>query len=240
MLPAETRRREIENKGRVREFVFGIQDGLISTVGLLAGMQAGGSSRFTIIMAGTASVIAGAFSMSAGAYLSSKAEKEIFEHELRKEEGFIEREPYLAQESLLQALSSEGLSREAAYRVVKLLNQQQPLFVATFQEKVLGLGSADVNDPLKGALVMALSFILGGVIPVLPYVALPLDIALLLAVVLAGAALFGVGMFKGRLAGQSLGRSGLEFLVIALMATGIGYAFGSLVEYVADIRLPAG
>src|SRR5688500_16609464 len=118
MLPTEARRREIENKGRVREFVFGIQDGLISTVGLLAGMQAGGSNRFTIIMAGTASVIAGAFSMSAGAYLSSKAEKEIFEHELRKEEGFIEREPYLAQESLLQALSSEGLSREAAYRVV--------------------------------------------------------------------------------------------------------------------------
>jgi vacuolar iron transporter family protein len=240
MLPSEARRREIENKGRVREFVFGIQDGLISTVGLLAGMQAGGSSRFTILMAGAASVIAGAFSMSAGAYLSSKAEKEIFDHELKKEAGFIEREPYLAQESLLQALNSEGMSREAAYRIVKLLDQQKSVFVTTFQEKVLGLGSADVNNPIKGAMVMALSFILGGVIPVLPFLALPLNTALALAVMLTGAALFSVGMFKGRLAGQSLGRSGLEFLIIALIATGIGYAIGSLLEYLAGASLPAG
>jgi len=239
VLTTDARRREIENKGRVREFVFGIQDGLISTVGLLAGMQAGGSSRLTILMAGAASVIAGAFSMSAGAYLSSKAEKEIFDHELKKEAGFIEREPYMAQESLLQALSSEGLSREASYRIVKLLQEQKSVFVTTFQEKVLGLGSADVNNPIKGALVMALSFVTGGVIPIAPFLVLSLDAALLVAVTLTGLTLFGVGVFKGRLAGQSLGRSGLEFLVIALIATGLGYAVGSLIEYLAGVSLPA-
>jgi VIT1/CCC1 family predicted Fe2+/Mn2+ transporter len=240
MLPTEARRREIENKGRIREFVFGIQDGLISTVGLLSGMQAAGSNRFTILMAGTASVLAGAFSMSAGAYLSSKAEKEIFDYELKKEAGFVEREPYLAQESLLQALNREGLTREAAYRIVKLLDEHRSVFVTTFQEKVLGLGSADVNNPLKGALVMALSFIVGGAIPVLPFLTLSLDAALGAAVSLTAAALFGVGMFKGRLAGQSLSRSGLEFLVIALIATGIGYGIGSLLEHIAGIALPAG
>jgi VIT1/CCC1 family predicted Fe2+/Mn2+ transporter len=239
MLPTEARRREIENKGRIREFVFGIQDGLISTVGLLAGMQAGGSNRLTILMAGTASVLAGAFSMSAGAYLSSKAEKEIFDYELKKEAGYIDREPYMAQEGLLQALNQEGLSREAAYRIVKLLEERKSVFVSTFQEKVLGLGSADVNNPIKGSLVMALSFVSGGTIPVLPFLVLPLDTALLVAVALAGTALFGVGMFKGRLAGQSLGRSGVEFLIVALIATGLGYAVGSLIEYFAGVSLPA-
>jgi VIT1/CCC1 family predicted Fe2+/Mn2+ transporter len=239
MLPTEERRREIEAKGRVREFVFGIQDGLISTVGLLAGMQAAGSNRFTILMAGTAAVLSGAFSMSAGAYLSSKAEKEIFDHELEKEAGFIEREPYLAQEGLLQALAREGLTREAAYRIVTLLHQQKSVFVATFQEKVLGLGSADVNNPVKGALVMALSFIVGGVIPLAPFLALDLDVALLLGAALTGAALFGVGVFKGLLAGQSLMRSGLEFFAIALVATGIGYGIGVLIERIAGVPLPA-
>jgi len=112
--------------------------------------------------------------------------------------------------------------------------------VATFQEKVLGLGSADVNNPVKGALVMALSFVVGGVIPVLPFVFLPLHVALIVAAVAACVALFVVGMFKGRLAGQPLGRSGLEFLVIALIATGIGYGIGFVLEKIAGVSLPAG
>lgn len=240
MLPTDARRRDIENKGRIREFVFGIQDGLISTVGLLAGMQAAGSSRFTVLMAGVASVISGAFSMSAGAYLSSKAEKEIFDNELQKEAGFIDREPHLAQESLLQVLNQEGLSREAAYRIVKLLHERKSVFVSTFQEKVLGLGSASVNNPIKGALVMALSFVVGGAIPVIPFLVFSLDAALLIAVALTATALFGVGMFKGLLAGQSLGRSGLEFLVIALIASAIGYGIGSLLEYLSGVTIPVG
>jgi VIT1/CCC1 family predicted Fe2+/Mn2+ transporter len=240
MLPTEERRREIEAKGRVREFVFGIQDGLISTVGLVAGMQAAGSNRFTILMAGTAAVLSGAFSMSAGAYLSSKAEREIFDHELKKEASFIEREPYLAQEGLLHALAREGLTREAAYRIVKLLHEQKSVFVATFQEKVLGLGTADVNNPLQGALVMALSFIVGGAIPMAPFLALPLDVALMTGAALTAAVLFGVGVFKGRLAGQSWARAGGEFLVIALAATGIGYGIGFLIERFAGVPLPGG
>jgi VIT1/CCC1 family predicted Fe2+/Mn2+ transporter len=239
MLPTEKRRHEIEAKGRIREFVFGIQDGLISTVGLLAGMQAAGADRFTILMAGTASVLAGAFSMSAGAYLSSKAEKEIFDFELKREAGFVEREPYLAQESLLQALCDEGLTREAAYRMVKVLHEQKSVFVRTFQEKVLGLGSADVNNPVKGALVMALSFIVGGVIPLAPFLTLSLDVALFVGAGLTGAALFGVGMFKGRLAGQPLARSGMEFFVIALIATAMGYGIGFVIEQIAGVKLPA-
>jgi len=240
MLPTEERRRQIEFKGRIRELVFGIQDGLISTVGLVAGMQAAGSNRFVILMAGTAAVLSGAFSMSAGAYLSSRAEKEIFDHELEKEAKFVEREPYLAQEGLLQALHQEGLARETSYRIVKLLHEQRSVFVATFQEKVLGLGSADVNNPLKGALVMALSFVFGGAVPVLPFVFLPPSAGLGVAAGAACAALFAVGMFKGRLAGQPLGRSGLEFLAIALIATGIGYGIGLALERFAGVALPTG
>ncbi|MHB8716583.1 MAG: VIT1/CCC1 transporter family protein [Sulfuricaulis sp.] len=240
MLPTEEKRKQIAIKGRIREFVFGIQDGLISVVGLLAGMQAAGSSRFVILMAGTAAICSGAFSMSAGAYLSAKAEKEIFDYELNKEAKFVDREPYLAEEGLLEALHQEGLARETGYRIVQLLHQRKSVFVATFQEKVLGLGSADVNNPLKGALVMALSFILGGVIPLIPFIFLPLRSGLMAAVLLTGVVLFGVGMFKGRLAGQSLGRSGLEFLAIALLASGLGYSAGLVLEHFAGTPLPVG
>jgi len=235
MLPTDKKRKRIETRGRIRELIFGIQDGLISTVGLLAGMQAAGSNRFVVLMAGSASVLAGAFSMAVGSYLSSKAEKDIFDHELEKEAHFIEQEPYLAQEGLLQALSREGLSRELSYRIVKLLHQEKAVFVTTFQEKVLGLGSADVNKPLRGALVMALSFVIGGLIPLTPFFLLPLHIALAFSVALAGVSLFGVGVFKGQLAGQPWGRSGLEFLSIALAASAIGYGIGFVLQWIAGI-----
>jgi predicted membrane protein (TIGR00267 family) len=87
--------------------------------------------------------------------------------------------------------------------------------------------------------VMAFSFLVGGVIPLAPFVFGPLDLALALAVVLTGAALFAVGVFKGRLAGQSMTRSGLEFLVIALIATGIGYAIGFVIEQFTGVAMPA-
>jgi len=235
--PVEEKRKKSRRGGRVREFVFGIQDGLISTVGLLAGMQAAGSSRFVILMAGTAAICSGAFSMSAGAYLSSKAEKEISITNWRRRRSSSSRSRTWRRGPARSA-APRGLAREACYRIVKIMHEQKSVFVSTFQEKVLGLGSADVNNPVKGALVMALSFIVGGVLPLVPFAFMPLQWALVAAVLATGAVLFGVGMFKGRLAGQSMGRSGLEFFAIALIATGLGYAVGFLLERYAGAPLP--
>jgi vacuolar iron transporter family protein len=100
---------------------------------------------------------------------------------------------------------------------------------------VLGLGSADVNRPLRGAVVMAFSFILGGLIPLTPFFVLSLQAALAISVTLTGISLFGVGGFKGRLAGQAWGRSGLEFLSIALAASAIGYGIGLILEWISGI-----
>src|SRR3990167_9193625 len=121
----EQKRAVIESRARIREFVFGIQDGLISTVGLLAGIQGATENTSVVIIAGLTSMFAGAISMAAGSYLSSSAEKEIFDKELREAEVLTEKEPYLAAEGLLKALSQEGLKREQGYRIVKLLIQEE-------------------------------------------------------------------------------------------------------------------
>jgi VIT1/CCC1 family predicted Fe2+/Mn2+ transporter len=107
-------------------------------------------------------MFSGAISMAAGSYLSSSAEKDIFDKELRDAEVLAETEPYLAAEGLLKALNQEGLAREQSYNIVKVLLRQEHAFLRTFQEKVFGLGSAEINRPFQGALVMALSFMVGG------------------------------------------------------------------------------
>jgi VIT1/CCC1 family predicted Fe2+/Mn2+ transporter len=221
----------IESRARIREFVFGIQDGLISTVGLLAGIQGATENNVVVIVTGLTAMFSGAISMAAGSYLSTKAQKEIFDKEIAEAEKLAEREPYMVAEGLLKALGEEGLSKEQSYRMVKVLIQQRNVFLRTFQEKVFGLGSAEINRPMQAALIMGLSFIVGAIVPIAPYMFLSGFRALYLSTLLGGLTLFGVGAFKGMLAGQSLNLSGLKFFLIAVGAAGLGYAIGLVVQY---------
>jgi vacuolar iron transporter family protein len=236
----EQKKAVIESRARIREFVFGVQDGLISTVGLLAGIRGATESNAVVIITGLTAMFAGAISMAAGSYLSSSAEKEIFDKELREAEMLAEKEPYLAAEGLLKALNQEGLPREQGYSVVKLLLRQQEVFLRTFQEKVFGLGSAEINRPLQAALVMAASFIVGALIPIVPYLVLKGTAALYLSIALSALTLFGVGVFKGRLAGKSQLKSGMQFFAIAVSAALLGYLIGLVVQhFFPDIPIAA-
>lgn len=228
----EQKKELIEGRARIREFVFGIQDGLISTVGLLAGMQGATENNFVVILTGLTAMFSGSISMAAGSYLSSGAQKEIFDKELREAEVMAEKEPYLAAEGLLKALSQEGLSREQSYNIVKYLLRQEQVFLRTFQEKVFGLGSAEINRPLQAALIMGLSFILGAIVPIAPYMFLSGFAALYLSALLGGLTLFGVGVFKGYLAAKSPILSGAQFFAIAVGAALLGYMIGVAVQYV--------
>jgi vacuolar iron transporter family protein len=237
----QEKREVVESRARVREFIFGIQDGLISTVGLLAGVQGATESNMVVMITGLTAMFAGAVSMAAGSYLSSSAEKEIFAKELRDAQELAEREPYLAAEGLLNALSQEGLKKEQSYRLVKLLAQEKGVFLRTFQEKVFGLGTAEINRPLQAALVMGLSFVLGALIPLLPYLLLTGIKALYLSIVLAALTLFSVGVLKGSLAAKPLFASGLEFFFIAVGASLFGYLIGLVVQYFfPEIAVPVG
>ena len=236
----QQRKQVIESRSRIREFVFGIQDGLISTVGLLAGIQGAIENNVVVIVTGFTAMFSGAISMAAGSYLSSEAQKEIFDREIADAEKLAEREPYLAAEGLLKALGEEGLSKEQSYQMVKVLIQQRNVFLRTFQEKVFGLGSAEINRPLQAALIMGLSFVVGAIIPIVPYMLMSGVEALYVSALLGGATLFGVGAFKGALAGQAPFLSGFKFFLIAVGAAVAGYLIGLVVQYFfPGIAIPA-
>jgi len=231
----------IESRSRIREFVFGIQDGLISTVGLLAGIQGATENNLVVIITGLTAMFSGAISMATGSYLSSGAQKDIFDKELNDAERLAASEPYIAAEGLLKALGEEGLSKEQSYRMVKVLLLERNVFMRTFQEKVFGLGSAEINQPFKAALVMGMSFVVGAVIPIVPFIALGGITALYLSVFLSAATLFMVGALKGHLAGQSRMFSGAKFFVVAVSAAGVGYLIGLGVQwFFPGITIPAG
>jgi VIT1/CCC1 family predicted Fe2+/Mn2+ transporter len=222
------KKRELERKIRVREFVFGVQDGLISTVGLVSGISAATQNRALVVLTGLAAAVTGGISMATGSYLASSTERDLFDKELADQRRLAAEQPYLPQEALLETLASEGLDRAAAYRVVKTLAERQDLLLRTVQEKVLGLGTAELAHPIKAGLVMFASFAVGSAVPLLPYLfgvggwALPVSWAASVA------ALLGVGVFKGALTRKPRLRSGVSFALVALGAAALGWAVGKL------------
>jgi vacuolar iron transporter family protein len=222
------KKRELERRVRAREFVFGIQDGLISTVGLLSGVSTATQSRRIVVITGIAAAVTGGISMAAGAFLSTLTEKDIFEKELSDQEKVAAEEPHVAREALLEVLAAEGLDRPSAYRVVTTLAQRQDLLLRTVQEKVLGLGTADLSHPWKASAVMFLSFMIGSVLPLLPFLAMAPRRALLLSWAVSVVTLMAVGVFKGLLTRKSLLGSALGFAAIALFAAFAGWVLGKV------------
>src|SRR5438093_4486772 len=218
----------LQRRIRARELVFGIQDGLLSTVGLLSGVSVATQDRRVIVITGVAAGVTGGISMATGSYLAARTERDIFERELRDQERLAASEPYLAQEALLESLTADGLDRPSAYRVVATLSRREDLLLRTVQEKVLGLSAVDLSQPLKAGFVMFVSFVTGALIPVVPFL-LPLGRATLPAVWgVSVVTLLGVGVVKGVLTPQPLLRSGVEFAAIALGSAVVGWGIGRL------------
>ena len=206
-LKPEDKRRTFERLGNVREIVFGIQDGVLTTAGVLAGLSGAVSNRAQVILAALASTAAGALSMGAGAYLGTRAETQVLRNELKRVRRESERQPYLVQEELLAALAREGLSREAGYRVVQLLSRVPAALFSTAEQKLYGLSDAAFGNAIVDGLLMGVAFLAGALV------------------------LFAVGyIFEGLLAGErSPAVAGLRFLAIALSAAAIGYVIGLLI-----------
>ncbi|HVA78070.1 MAG TPA: VIT1/CCC1 transporter family protein [Candidatus Binataceae bacterium] len=229
--PAE-KRRLFERLSSVREIVFGVQDGVLTTAGVLAGLSGAVSDHTQIVLAALASTAAGALSMGAGAYLGTRAESEVMASEVARTRRDAQRHPYVVQEALLGELEKQGLTREAGYRVVQLLSSAPDLLLVTAEEKVYGLaGAMHANAALDGV-VMGIAFAAGALVPLVPYLLVPGTRGALGSALGATAlALFGVGYFEGWMARRTQRwRSGVRFLSIAVGAAVVGYLIGLLIS----------
>jgi VIT1/CCC1 family predicted Fe2+/Mn2+ transporter len=167
--------------------------------------------------------------MGAGAYLGTRAETEVIRSELRRAREESRDQPYVVQESLLNALAQEGLSREASYRVVQLLSSSPSALYATAEEKIYGLTKGSFGNPVVDGLLMGAAFLMGALVPLLPFLLITsLRFGLIAGLGTTAVVLFAVGyLIEGRLGDQRVpALAGLRFLAIALSAAAAGYVIG--------------
>ena len=219
----------VANLGRLREVVFGAQDGIISTVALTTSVAAAVGDTSTVLVAGMAAAAAGVISMAAGAYLGSRAEQDVRDAEIAREIRELEEQPAEEFAELVILLQREGQTYENAVRLANDIAQDKTMWLNTLLEKELGITPGVHGSPFKDAAVMGVSFGLSAILPIAPYLAMdvsPTAIASSIGLSLAG--LFGLGLAKGRIVRKSPLLQGLEILGIGAVSAALGYALGEV------------
>src|SRR3954453_6733129 len=204
----------IAKLSRVREFVLGAQDGLLVPLGVVTGMAAAHPGRTLIIVAGLAEAVAGAVAMGSGSYLASDAEEKLYAAEIRDEGQEIVDHPERETAELALILESEGLPRAQAEQVALGLAANPNVFLRTKVQKELGLSPDSGGAAFGDALVVGGTYLCAAIVPLWPYLFLPLNAALVVSLICTLAALFGLGVVKGRLARMAILPSGLQVAII--------------------------
>ena len=201
----------------LRDVILGGQDGLVNILGIILGVIAGGGSNTVLVAAGFAAAITESISMGAVGYTSSVSQRDYYRAEREAERREI-RDIY----------AGKGFSGELLDQVVDTITANRERWVATMMDEELHLQPVERADIFRSAIVITVATLIGHLIPLLPFLWLDRTPALVLAIVLSGLVLFGVGVYSAVSLTGDWRKSGLTFLVIGLGAAGIGFMIGRL------------
>jgi VIT1/CCC1 family predicted Fe2+/Mn2+ transporter len=215
--------------GALRAAIFGINDGLVSNLALVMGVAGASQANQLIVLAGVAGLLAGAFSMAAGEYISMRSQRELFERQIELERAELEAMPDEEQRELVEIYIAKGLPPEEAERVAEKMFRDPQTALDTLVREELGLDPDELGSPWGAAFGSFAAFAVGAVIPVLPYLLMSGTAAFALSLGLSLVALFAVGAAVSLLTGKGVLFSGLRQLAIGAAAAAVTYAVGTVI-----------
>ncbi|HZP42640.1 MAG TPA: VIT1/CCC1 transporter family protein [Candidatus Binatia bacterium] len=214
----------------VRELVFGVNDGVISTVGFLAGVTATLADARAIGVAGLASAIAGSSAMGIGAYVSAKSQRAFFQAEIAREAWEIEHMPDHERQEIRDIYRALGFSPEECEMIVRRVTSSPELWLRFMSREELGLSEETFDPPARVGALTGLAYAFGAGLLLLPYAFGPAPRrGLAVAVVVAVVTLLITGAAKTWLTKESPWRASLELAALGMLACAIGLALGRLV-----------
>lgn len=216
------------NGGNLRAAVFGINDGLVSNTSLILGIAGAQADSSVIVLSGVAGMLAGAFSMAAGEYVSVRTQREFFEYQIGLERAEFEEYPEEEQEEIALIYEARGLSLDLARELAAGLMADHDNALDTLAREELGLNPDDLGSPRGAAISSFIAFGVGAVLPLLPFLLLSPTAALPGTIVVAAVALFTVGAVVSLYTGRSAVVSGLRLLAIGSAAGLVTWLVGNL------------
>lgn len=215
----------------VRDIVIGMADGLTVPFALAAGLTGAIAQSKLVVTAGFAEIAAGSIAMGLGGYLAGKSACEHYESEHAREEREVVEKPDAEVREVEEVFAAYGLSQEQTLPVIEAFRRDPKAWVEFMMRFELGLEKPDPNRALKSALTIAGAYVVGGLIPLAPYLLISsAHTALLVSVAVTLLALFVFGAVKGRFTGTPTLRSGGQTLLIGGLAAGAAFAIAKLIS----------
>ena len=213
--------------GWLRPTVFGTVDGLVTNASLIAGLGGGRVSAHTVVLTGVAALVAGAFSMGTGEYISVTNQNELVHAEVTLERGMHARFPAAEQAELADTFRGYGADPDTAAKMAAAVSLDPNTALRMHTREELGIDPFDLPSATLAGISSLAAFSLGALVPLLPYLfGLPVLAATL---GITAVALLVGGMVVGRLTGRPLLRSGLRQFALGGVAVAVTFAVGSLV-----------
>lgn len=204
--------------GILRAAVFGVNDGLVSNASLILGVTGAAAEPATVLVTGAAGLLAGAFSMAAGEYISMRSQRELFEFQIAEERDELERYPEEETEELALIYAGRGMSIEVAREAATKLALDKERMLDTLAREELGLNPNDLGSPIGAAASSFVAFAFGAFVPLVPFFFAALHSPIQVACIASAAMLFVVGAILSLFSGRNAILGGLRMLTIGALA----------------------
>ncbi len=212
------------------DFILGAQDGLVNVLGVILGIAAATQDARLVLIAGLATTFAESISMGAVAYTTTLADADLYQSEREREYRHIEKIPKLEIEEVRKIYEEKGFRGDLLERIVETITSNRDVWVAVMMAEEHRLAPVERGTAVRAAVVVGISAVIGSLVPLTPFLFLPISASMWASVLVTALVLFGIGAYKGRMTVGNPGRSGLEMAVIGTLSALAGYAVGVLLK----------
>ena len=221
----------LKSSDTIKDIVIGMSDGLTVPFALAAGLSGAVNSSSIIVTAGIAEIVAGSIAMGLGGFLAGRTEVDHYNSELKREYDEIERIPEQEKQEVKEVFADFGLSTTLQDQIADEMAKDKDKWVDFMMRFELGLEKPQANRATQSALTIGASYIVGGIIPLSPYVFVPnSQTALLYSVIITLICLFIFGYLKSKVTGQPAFSGALKVLVIGALAAGAAFLMAKLIN----------
>ena len=228
--------RHLKESSSIRDFVFGFGDGINTSLGIVAGVGGADQASSIIILAAIVAMFTGAKAMAVQNFLAVRSQRQILESEIKREEWEMENVPEAERAEIEDIYKAKGFSGPELDSIVKKITSNKKVWLDTMLTEELKLNIEIVGSPLKSAFRMFGAFLVGGVLPIIPYFFASGLEPLLVAVGMSLSASFVIGAIKSRMANLNIVWGGLEMAGLGTGIALIGYGIGSELGHIGIIR----
>lgn len=215
---------------QLSHIILGGQDGLVNVLGVILGVAAATSDARIVLAAGFAATFAESVSMAAVAYTSTQADQAMYESERAHELRQIQKVPELEREEIRKIYEQKGFQGEQLQDIVETITRNPEVWVDVLMAEYLHMAPVEKFGALFAAFIVGVSAIIGSLIPLVPFLVLPVTPAIWVSLGVSILALFAVGAYKAHVTVGRPSRSGLEMAVIGIASALVGYAVGLLFQ----------